>query len=114
MDTAANSQRESDNEFRRGRLAALGRAVRETTGLRAVVQLPSEANVWMLYVCESFAGDAPSAYVACTKVEETWWFVWPTGRLIGPADDVMGAAQKVAEGPRNSPRTSRNRDAVAG
>ncbi|WP_067488422.1 hypothetical protein [Actinomadura hibisca] len=99
MDVAKQETRRtkppSDADYRRGRLAALGRAVEELTPLRAVVQEPADQGL-ILYVTPAYSSDARET-VACERRRDgTWCFLYEWGDPICPADDIMRAARAVA------------------
>lgn len=81
-------------DYRRVRLAALGRVIRHISSLRAVVQL-ADSGPWVLYVTRSFPPEDHQV-VTCDKVANTWGFYWTDGILLAPAQDVLGAARTVA------------------
>ncbi|MQY08151.1 hypothetical protein [Actinomadura macrotermitis] len=84
----------SDEEFQRGRLAALGRAVEELTPLRAVVQQPADQGL-ILYVTRAYNSDIRET-VSCRRHRDGWWFFYEWGDPICLADDTMRAARHVA------------------
>ncbi|MCP2338243.1 hypothetical protein [Actinomadura rupiterrae] len=96
---ADHARREALHDFaeaplvdaRRVHLEALGKAIRELTGLRARVVPVGPA--FLRVVNPKAAGLAED--VRCDLLAGEWWFVWSWGDSLGPADDPDGAARAV-------------------